>query len=72
MMNEFTAVYRPGIFDVANLDEAAPIILTANGASTEHRWATETPYFTDPITRTVAPATHGSRPGERSGGGKAS
>jgi hypothetical protein len=72
MINEFTAFYRPGILDVANLDEATRIIQPGDGASTPHPWVTETPYFTDLMTRTVAPATHGSRPGERSGGGKVS
>jgi SAM-dependent methyltransferase len=59
IMNEISATYRPGIFDVANLDEAMRIILTADGASTQHRWATETPYFTDLITGTI-PLTDGS------------
>ena len=59
IMNEISAMYRPGSFDVANLDEAMRIIPTADGASTQHRWATETPYFTDLITGTI-PLTDGS------------
>jgi hypothetical protein len=72
MINEFTAFYRPGILDVDHLDEATRIIQAEDAASTPHPWVTETPYLTDLITRTVAPATHCSRPGERSGGGKVS
>jgi len=37
--------YNPAIFETANLDAARRIILTPEGATTEQRWATETPYL---------------------------
>lgn len=52
-MNEITVTYLPGIFDVANQDAAKRIILTADGASTEHRWLTEAPYLTDLVTSAI-------------------
>ena len=52
-MSAVTVTYQPGIFDVATQDAAKRIILTADGASTEHRWLTETPYLTDLITSAV-------------------
>jgi len=47
--------YFPGVFDVATPDEAVCIILTAEGLTTQHRWATETPYFADLITNNINP-----------------
>jgi SAM-dependent methyltransferase len=52
-MNEIRVTYLPGIFDVADQDAAKRIILTADGASTEHRWLTETPYLTDLVASAV-------------------
>jgi len=46
--------YFPGVFDVATPDEAVCIILTAEGLTTQHRWATETPYFADLITNSIS------------------
>jgi hypothetical protein len=44
-MKEVVVTYLPGVFDVADQDAAKRIILTADGASTDHRWSTETPYL---------------------------
>lgn len=52
-MNEVVVTYLPSVFDVANQDAAKRIILTADGASTDHRWSTETPYLADLVTRAV-------------------
>jgi len=52
-MTEITLTYRPGIFDVATPEQAKRIILTADGTTTEHRWATETPYLTELLTRAM-------------------
>jgi hypothetical protein len=40
-------------FDRATLRDAMSVILTAQDSTTEHRWATETPYLTDLISRTA-------------------
>ena len=53
MVNEVTVTYRPAVFDVATQDDAKRIILTAEDSTTEHRWATETPYLADLITRAI-------------------
>lgn len=39
------ADYDPSCFDVSNIRSAKAIILTPEDASTERRWAIETPYF---------------------------
>jgi SAM-dependent methyltransferase len=48
--------YYPTIFDKPDLDSAKQIILTNEGpgAGTEARWAIETPYVLDLITRSIA------------------
>ena len=38
-------IHRPQIFEVGSLDQARAIILTPDGASTDQRWATETPWL---------------------------
>ena len=43
------ATYHPQLFDVQSLDDAMRIILTPEDSTTEHRWATETPYLADLI-----------------------
>ena len=48
-MSQTELTYNPRIFDVTNIDEAMRIILTSEGSTTEHRWATETPYLGDLI-----------------------
>jgi len=52
-MSGTTYTYLPGIFDVATQDEAMRIILTAEDSTTQHRWATETPYFAGLITGAI-------------------
>jgi SAM-dependent methyltransferase len=52
-MNEITVTYQPEVFDVATPDEAMRIILTDEDSTTEHRWATETPYFADLISNAI-------------------
>ncbi len=52
-MAEVTLTYLPEIFNVATPDEAKRIILTAEGATTEHRWATETPYLAGLFTQAI-------------------
>ena len=41
--------YNPDVFSVSDLSAAMQIILTPEGASTEERWKTETPYLADLI-----------------------
>jgi SAM-dependent methyltransferase len=48
-MGAFT--YNPKIFDATNIADAKAIILTAEDSTTEKRWATETPYIADLISR---------------------
>lgn len=50
-----SAQYFPQIFDAPNLDYAKRIILTEEGpdASTEARWAIETPYVLELISRSI-------------------
>ena len=52
-MSETAATYSPGVFDVNTPDEAMRIILTAEDSTTQHRWATETPYLADLITSSI-------------------
>lgn len=52
-MSETAVTYFPGVFDVATLEEAMRIILTAEDSTTQHRWATETPYLADLITNSI-------------------
>jgi SAM-dependent methyltransferase len=52
-MNQINVTYHPGIFDVATMRDAMGIILTPEDSTTEHRWATETPYVVDLIARGV-------------------
>jgi SAM-dependent methyltransferase len=52
-MSETAVTYFPGVFDVATPDEAMRIILTAEDSTTQHRWATETPYLADLITNSI-------------------
>ena len=42
--------YHPAIFDVTSMRDAMQIILTPEDSTTEHRWATETPYLVDLMT----------------------
>jgi len=53
-MNQTVVTYNPSIFDVATIGDAMRIILTPEDSTTEHRWATETPFLTDLISRSVA------------------
>jgi SAM-dependent methyltransferase len=41
------ATYNPAIFHVRDIPQAMRIILTPDGASTEERWAKETPYLAE-------------------------
>lgn len=52
-MNEITVTYQPEVFDVATSDEAMRVILTGEDSTTQHRWATETPYFADLISNAI-------------------
>jgi hypothetical protein len=52
-MSETTATYFPDVFDVNTPDEAMRIILTAEDSTTQHRWATGTPYLADLITSSI-------------------
>jgi SAM-dependent methyltransferase len=47
--------HRPEIFEVGSLDEARRIILTADGATTDERWATETPWLAAYLASQLAP-----------------
>jgi SAM-dependent methyltransferase len=50
------ATYAPEAFDVLNEPMARSIILTPEyGHSTDHRWATETPYLADLLSQFLAP-----------------
>ena len=53
-MEPIQVTYNPRVFDVGSSDDAMRIILTPEGATTEHRWATETPYLADLIAGTFA------------------
>ncbi len=53
-MEPIQVTYNPRVFDVGSIDDAMRIILTPEGATTEHRWATETPYLADLIAGTFA------------------
>lgn len=49
-----TAAYRPGIFEVGDLDAAKEIILTPEaGTTTQERWEYETPFLVDEIGRAL-------------------
>jgi len=39
--------YHPAIFDITNVEQARKVILTDEGATTDERWNTETPYIAD-------------------------
>lgn len=47
--------HRPETFEVDSLDQARRIILTPDGATTDQRWATETPWLVDLLGRQLAP-----------------
>jgi ubiquinone/menaquinone biosynthesis C-methylase UbiE len=47
-------IYDASVFDVTNVDAAKRIILTPENSTTQERWAAETPYLTDLITKHVA------------------
>jgi SAM-dependent methyltransferase len=47
-----TLTYNPRIFDAGDIASAMAIILTPEDSTTAKRWATETPYLTDLISRT--------------------
>lgn len=46
--------YDASVFDVASLEQAKRIILTAENSTTDERWAKETPYMADLIGRHAA------------------
>lgn len=48
--------YDASVFEVANMEQAKRIIMTAENATTEQRWAKETPYLAKMIGRHLAPA----------------
>jgi SAM-dependent methyltransferase len=50
-MNQPGITYDPHVFDVATIGDAMRIILTPEDSTTEHRWATETPYLANLISR---------------------
>ena len=51
-MNQPRITYDPHVFDAGTVDDAKWIILTPEeSATTEHRWATETPYLATLISR---------------------
>jgi SAM-dependent methyltransferase len=50
-----TDAHRPEIFEVDSLDAARRIILTPDGATTEQRWATETPWLVGHLGERLAP-----------------
>src|SRR5262249_33707894 len=50
-MTQPVVTYDPSIFDVTTLEDAMRIILTPEDSTTEQRWATETPYLTDLVSR---------------------
>jgi ubiquinone/menaquinone biosynthesis C-methylase UbiE len=47
--------HRPEIFEVDSLGQARSIILTPDGATTDQRWATETPWLVDLLGRQLVP-----------------
>jgi SAM-dependent methyltransferase len=49
-----SATYNPAIFDAADIAAAKRIILTAEDSTTEKRWAAETPYLVDLISRSFS------------------
>lgn len=52
--NKKVASYRPGVFDVNDIDSAKRIILTGEaGTTTEARWQCETPYLVEEIGRAL-------------------
>jgi SAM-dependent methyltransferase len=53
-MSQSAITYNPHVFDVATIGEAMQIILTPEDSTTQHRWATETPYLADLIARSFA------------------
>jgi cyclopropane fatty-acyl-phospholipid synthase-like methyltransferase len=46
-MTAMARAYDPSVFDVASMEQAARIVLTPENATTEERWAKETPYLAD-------------------------
>jgi SAM-dependent methyltransferase len=48
-----TGTYEPRVFDAPNIAQAKRIILTAEGSGTEQRWAKETPYVAEMISRAL-------------------
>jgi len=53
-MSQGRITYNPQIFDTQTIGDAMRIILTAEDSTTEHRWATETPYLADLIGRSFS------------------
>lgn len=55
-LNKCNHYYDPNVFDVANVDEAKRIILTAKETcAVEARWEKETPYLADDIGKYFSP-----------------
>jgi len=50
-MSQPAITYNPHVFDRATIADAMQIILTPEDSTTEHRWATETPYLGNLIAR---------------------
>lgn len=50
-MSQLPITYNPHVFDTATIADAMQIILTPEDSTTEHRWATETPYVANLISR---------------------
>ena len=46
-------IYDASVFDVATIEAAKRIILTPENSTTQERWAAETPYLTDLITKHI-------------------
>ena len=46
--------YDASVFDVASLEQAKRIILTAENSTTDERWVTETPWLADEISNSMA------------------
>ena len=47
--------HRPEIFEVGSIEQARSIILTPDGASTDQRWAAETPWLVEHFGRQLSP-----------------
>jgi SAM-dependent methyltransferase len=53
-MSQSRITYNPQIFDLPTIGDAMRIILTPEDSTTEHRWATETPYLADLVSRSFS------------------